>query len=310
MPVSRRRSQKLQRAPTRGLLQRDRRPDASPPERRGEEPTTATPLKALGQHFLKDASVIERIVVALEPGADEVVIEVGAGTGALTGRLLRACGRLIAVEIDRRLCSLLESRYGQEPGFTLIAADVLEVAPPELLRRAGVAAGTPYLVAGNLPYNAGAAILRHFLEAEQRPRRLVVMLQREVAETITAAPGRMGILSIAVQTFARPKRLFNVPPGAFLPPPKVTSSVLRLDVLERPRVASEEREEFFLVVRAGFSAPRKQLRNSLANGLGMPAGRVEQALEGAGIDPRLRPQALDVEDWLRLSRALRGNDGA
>ncbi len=156
---------------------------------------------------------------------------------------------------------------------------------------------------GNLPYNVGTAIVRQFLEAPHPPRRLVVMLQREVAEGMTAPEGELGLLGVSVQVYARARKLFNVPPRAFYPPPRVTSSVIRLDLHEQPLIAPEERERFFRVVRAGFSAPRKQLRNTLAQGLGVPAGEVGAAIE-AWPGPEPATATARVEDWLRLSKRL------
>jgi 16S rRNA (adenine1518-N6/adenine1519-N6)-dimethyltransferase len=130
------------------------------------------------------------------------------------------------------------------------------------------------------------------------------MLQREVADAVCAATGDMSLVGVSVQAYARARKLFNVPPRAFYPPPNVTSSVIRLDVRETPLVREAERERFFRVVRAGFSAPRKQLRNSLAQGLKQPPADVENVVRSAGIDPTRRPQDLDVEDWLRLSREI------
>jgi 16S rRNA (adenine1518-N6/adenine1519-N6)-dimethyltransferase len=264
------------------------------------------PAKALGQHFLTDRGVVGRIVAAAAPLPNETLIEVGPGLGVLTERLAETAERLIAVEIDARLAQRLQAHFAGNQRVTILERDVLASSPEELLSAAGVATDANYGVVGNLPYNAGAAIVRHFLEAGHPPRWLVVMLQREVADSITAGPGRMSLLGVSVQVYARPRKLFNVPPRAFYPPPKVTSSVLRLDVLERPLVPPDRREAFFKVVRAGFSAPRKQLRNTLAQGLALPAGDVAGAVHAAGIDPTLRPQDLAPEDWLRLSERLEG----
>jgi 16S rRNA (adenine1518-N6/adenine1519-N6)-dimethyltransferase len=209
---------------------------------------------------------------------------------------------VIAVELDGRLAARLRETCATAENFVLIEGDVLAFEPAVLLTRAGQAPDSAYSVVANLPYNAGAAIVRHFLEAANRPRRMVVMLQREVAAGMAAAPGDLGVLGIGVQVYAEAKRLFNVPPRAFVPPPKVVSTVLRLDSREEPRVPAEERPWFFEVVRAGFSAPRKQLRNSLAQGLGREPRQVVASIEAAGIDATARPETLGIEDWLRLSR--------
>jgi 16S rRNA (adenine1518-N6/adenine1519-N6)-dimethyltransferase len=267
-------------------------------------PGGIAPSKALGQHFLTDWTVINRIVAAATPAADEALIEVGPGLGVLTGPLSERVSKLIAVEVDARLSKRLQDKYAASANVTIVAGDVLSTTPEALLEAGGVDAGAPYAVVGNLPYNIGAAILRRFLEAEHPPRWLVVMLQREVADSICAAPGEMSLLGVSVQAYATTKRLMTVPPRAFQPPPKVTSSVIRLDVRAMPLVTPEERDSFFATVRAGFSAPRKQLRNTLAQGLRQPAPEAEAAIEAAGIEPSLRPQMLGVEDWLKLSRVL------
>jgi 16S rRNA (adenine1518-N6/adenine1519-N6)-dimethyltransferase len=260
-----------------------------------------SPTKALGQHFLTDQGVLGRIVAATGLTRDDTVIEIGPGLGALTERLIEVAGRVIAVEVDAKLATRLqETLVPAHPNLEVVRRDVLSTSPRELL---GGAAGE-YAVAGNLPYNIGAAVLRHFLEAENQPRWLVVMLQREVADAICAQPGDLGLLGVSVQVYAEPRRLLTVPARAFYPPPSVTSAVIRLDVRERPLVPIEEREHFFAVVRAGFSTPRKQLANSLANGLNMPVVEARAAIEAAELDATLRPQALSIEDWRRLALTL------
>jgi 16S rRNA (adenine1518-N6/adenine1519-N6)-dimethyltransferase len=283
-----------------------------------------SPDKSLGQHFLTDWTAVRRIVEATSAEDVDALIEVGPGLGALTDRLIEVVPRLIAVEMDPTLAARLRERHltekdqlasqEQEMGpprplgegwgegnLTVVEADVLTKTPAELLGAADLPAGAKYGFVSNLPYNAGAAIIRHFLEAENPPRWLVVMLQREVAESICARPGDLGLLGVSVQVYARARRLFNVPPRAFYPPPKVTSTVIRLDVLDEPLITTQQREGFFETVRAGFSVPRKTVRNSLANGLDIPAAEAEALLTAANLDPTTRPSTLQVEDWVRLS---------
>ena len=215
---------------------------------------------------------------------------------------------MVAVEVDEKLCLHLRQSLQPCPNVTVVCADVLSLSPARLLEEAGLSAEQagargPYAVVANLPYYIAAPVLRHFLESDPPPRRLVVMLQREVAESIAAGPGRMSLLGVAVQFYGRPHLLFGVPPRAFHPPPKVRSAVLRIDVGEGPRVEVPNASAFFEVVRAGFSAPRKQLRNSLAQGLGLPATEAGGLLSAAGIDPRRRPQELSIEEWAALCQA-------
>jgi 16S rRNA (adenine1518-N6/adenine1519-N6)-dimethyltransferase len=262
------------------------------------------PAKALGQHFLTDRSVVNRIVAAAELDHGSTVIEVGPGMGVLTERLAEAAGRVIAVEVDGRLARRLMEQHADVPNITVVEADILQVEPEDLLTMAGRAPDWPYVVVGNLPYNIGSAVLRRFLETEFPPERLIVMLQREVAEAICAAPGDLSLLGVAVQVYAEPKRLLTVPAKAFYPPPKVTSSVIRLEVRHEPLVPAAERERFFEVVRAGFSAPRKQLHNSLAQGLRREPAEVESAIRDAGVDAAKRPEELGIEEWRRLARVV------
>jgi 16S rRNA (adenine1518-N6/adenine1519-N6)-dimethyltransferase len=259
------------------------------------------PTKSLGQHFLTDYSVVNRIVAAADAGPDDTVIEVGPGLGVLTERLAETAGRLIAVEIDAKLAQRLQEHLVERPNVTVVEKDVLDATPEGILSEAGLRSGASYSVVGNLPYNAGAAILRHFLEAERPPRSIVAMLQREVADAIAAGPGKMSLVGVSVQVYARARKLFNVPPRAFYPPPKVTSAVIRLETLDEPLIQPEQREAFFRIVRAGFSAPRKQLRNTLMQGLSQTASDVSAALEAADLEPTLRPQDVPLEGWLRLA---------
>ena len=190
----------------------------------------------------------------------------------------------------------------------MVEQDVLATNPGVILAEGGAAEGAPYSVVGNLPYNSGAAILRHFLEADQAPKSIVAMLQREVADSIVGGPGKMSLLGVSVQVYAKARKLFNVPPRAFYPPPRVTSGVIRLDLLETPLIKPSHREGFFSIVRAGFAAPRKQLRNTLAQGLGVSSTEAARLIEMARLEPTLRPQDVPLEGWLRLSTANQGGE--
>jgi 16S rRNA (adenine1518-N6/adenine1519-N6)-dimethyltransferase len=247
-------------------------------------------------------------VAAADISSEETIVEIGAGLGVLTRELAARARAVVAVEVDEKLCLRLRQKLRPYPNATVVCADVLSLSPARLLEEAGLpaqeaGARRPYAVVANLPYYIAAPVLRHFLEGDLPPRRLVVMLQKEVAESIAAGPGRMSLLGVAVQFYGRPHLLFGVPPQAFYPPPKVHSAVLRIDVAESPRVEVPDASAFFEVVRAGFSAPRKQLRNSLAQGLGLPPAEAEVLLSTAGIEPRRRPQELSIEEWAALCRA-------
>ncbi len=258
--------------------------------------------RALGQHWLVSDRYLERIAAAADCGPEEVVIEVGPGTGNLTRRLLRRAGRLIAVELDEALAEALPARLGDPPNLTVVAGDVLRMPPADLLALAGAA--PPYVVVGNLPYSIGTAVVRHFLRSQPPPRWLVVTLQREVAEGMAAPPGQMSFLSVEMQYFARVQVLFVIPPAAFRPPPKVYSAVVRLDVRSAPPVDVDDVDSFLRVAQAGFAAPRKQLRNSLAIGLSLAPAEAGEIIAAAGLEPERRPGTLDLAEWARLYRAV------
>ena len=260
--------------------------------------------KGLGQHWLVDRRVLGRIARAAGIGPEDTVIEVGAGSGLLTGLLAQRSVRLIAVEVDPELAGGLRERFRDRENVCVLEADVLSVAPEEILERGG--GGLPYVVAGNLPYFIGSAIVRHFLTARAQPLRLLVTLQAEVARNMAAAPGEMTFLSVEVQYYAEPRLLFEVAPSAFRPVPKVRSAVLRLDVRHGTAVEVDDREAFFRLVQAGFAARRKQLRNALAIGLHCAAAEAEAVLLEAGLDPGRRAQTLTLQEWAGLYRAYRG----
>lgn len=256
------------------------------------------PRQELGQHFLVDAGALARIVAAAELTADDAVLEIGAGVGNLTRLLAASAGRVVAVEIDRRFLPVLEAELADCPNVRLVVGDILSLDPSDLMGEG------PYKVVANLPYAITSAVLRYLLEAHLPPQRIVVTVQREVAERIVARSGRMSLLAVSVQFYGRPQLLFRLRPSAFSPPPEVESAVVRIDRHPRLPVEVADVDGFFRVVRAGFSQPRKQLVNSLAHGLGISSGEAADALRRAGIDPRIRAERLGLEDWARLAREL------
>jgi 16S rRNA (adenine1518-N6/adenine1519-N6)-dimethyltransferase len=252
----------------------------------------------LGQHWLTDRRYLDRIVAAVDFESVDTVVEVGAGTGLLTERLAKHARRLIPVELDEALASGLRERFSDREGVRVVEADVLSVGPEELLIEGDGRA--PYGVVGNLPYYIGTPIIRRFLEARLKPRWMVVMLQSEVAESIAAVPGAMSYLSVQVQMYAEARVLFHVPPRAFKPAPKVRSAVVRLDIGDGPAVEVDDREAFLDLVRAGFAAPRKQLRNSLSVGLRVAGAEADAMLAEAEIDGSRRPAELSLLEWKLL----------
>ena len=271
-------------------------PDAAP------STTPRRARKSLGQNFLVDGGVRSRIVSAAELTTEDTVVEVGPGRGFLTRALAERAGSVVAVELDAALAAALEEKA--LPSVRVVCADAREI-PIESL----VGDSAPYKLVANLPYYAASPIIRRFLESRHKPRVMVVMVQREVARTMTAKQGKMGLLSVATQVYGRPRVVCHVPPRAFKPTPKVWSSVVRIDVYDAPMVPFDSPQGFFEVVRAGFSAPRKQIRNSLANGLDIPSARSERVLGEARIDPSRRAQTLTVAEWGVLYDAWRSGGG-
>ena len=250
-----------------------------------------SPRKALGQHFLVGKGVVAMILKAAEISLGETVVEVGPGLGVLTRELVQRAGQVIAVEMDARLASALEQGLADAGNLQVVQADAREVDAAALTE------GTSYKLVANLPYYAASPILRHFLESSHPPTVAVVMVQREVARNMVAQPGDMSLMSVGVQLFGRPRIVGYVRPESFYPRPKVTSAVVRIQVYPKPALEVEDTGAFFTVVRAGFSTPRKQLRNSLANGLAVLPEQARSLLEAAGIGPRARAETLRLEEW-------------
>jgi 16S rRNA (adenine1518-N6/adenine1519-N6)-dimethyltransferase len=260
--------------------------------------------KSLGQHWLVDQRYLRRIAEAVDCRAEDTVLEIGAGTGLLTRYLAERAVRLIAVEIDQRLAAQLRETFAAFGSVSVVEADALEEPVERLLSAGG--GGMPYVLVGNLPYFIGTAIVRKFLYSKTPPRRIVCMLQEEVAESMASRPGRMTYLGVETQLLAEAQVLFRVPPRAFRPPPKVRSAVIRLDLLSPPEVEVDDRKRFLNFVQAGFAAPRKKLRNSLIVGLRVPAFEIEEMLRRVGIEPQARPADLHLKQWRDLYFAYRG----
>ena len=263
------------------------------------------PRKSLGQHFLHDSRVVQRIVEAGELNSDDTVVEIGPGRGVLTRRLVQLSGHVIAVELDPVLCRELPSRLDHPSNLECVMGDAREIELHSLVADSSGDEISNYKVVGNLPYYAANPIIRRTLESSKPPSLALFMVQREVAESMTASPGAMGLLSVATQLYAKARVVCSVPPSAFRPAPKVRSAVVRLDIRERPAVSVDSREEFFEVVRAGFSAPRKQLHNSLSHGLGIKSSLGSAILERASIDGRRRPATLGLDEWAEIYRTWR-----
>jgi 16S rRNA (adenine1518-N6/adenine1519-N6)-dimethyltransferase len=268
-----------------------------PPRGRGGFPPTR---KSLGQHFLTDRRILGRIADALQLKGGETVLEIGPGRGALTDILADRAGRLIAIEYDRALAELLRQRYAKRGNVLIAEADVLELSLGDL------AAG-PYVLVGNVPYYITTPILFHAL-VPPRAERAVYLVQKEVAERLSATPGtkEYGGLTVNVAAVARAETLFTVPAGAFSPPPKVESAVVRITPLATPLVTAEEERPLRTLVQNAFGMRRKQMRRVLRSLIGVDAETAERMLERAGIDPDVRPETLSPGQFAALLGALGG----
>jgi 16S rRNA (adenine1518-N6/adenine1519-N6)-dimethyltransferase len=254
------------------------------------------PRKRFGQHFIHDRNILAKLVQAAEIQPGDVVLEIGPGLGDLTRSLARAGAQVAAVEIDRDLAARLRTELADLSQVHIADGNILDQAPEAWLTQAGFA--PPYAVVANLPYYITSAILRYLLESGIPPSRLVLMVQREVAQQIVARPPAMNLLGLSVQFFGLPKIVDIVPAGAFFPRPKVDSAIVRVDVMPLP--PSLKPDLFFQLARAGFSARRKQLHNALANGLGLNREVAAALLNRAGIDPLRRAETLTLSEWQKL----------
>jgi 16S rRNA (adenine1518-N6/adenine1519-N6)-dimethyltransferase len=255
-------------------------------------------LKRLGQHFLHDRGVLERIADAVGAGPNDTVLEIGPGRGALTDLLALRAGHVIAIEVDRKLAPMLVAKYADRPQVQIVEADVLAVDLAEL-------AGGPYRLVGNVPYYITTPIIFHALHAP-RPHSAVYLVQKEVADRVAAAPGSemYGALSVNVQALAKAERLFTVGKGAFQPPPSVESAVIRLTPREDPVIPSAIEHEYQRFVIAAFGNRRKQMKRVLREVTEVTAAQAEQVLEAAGVPVASRPEVLSPADFARVLAQL------
>ncbi|MBK9944136.1 MAG: 16S rRNA (adenine(1518)-N(6)/adenine(1519)-N(6))-dimethyltransferase RsmA [Kouleothrix sp.] len=279
------------------------------------------PTRELGQNFLIDETALATIVGAAELSRADTVVEVGPGLGVLTWELLGRAGHVISVELDPRLAERLRHELAGQPHFTLVQGDILRQSTEQLLHNLAAlpiiqrdsqfsALDSRYKVVANLPYAITSAALRHFLEAEAKPALIVVLVQWEVAERITAGPGDLSVLAHSVQLYARPEIVARIPAASFFPAPAVDSAVLRLHIRPAPAVAVPI-TPLMRLIKAGFLQSRKKLSNALPTGLaamGTPIDkeRALAALAAAGIDPGRRAETVLLEEWARLYAALVG----
>jgi len=254
------------------------------------------PSKGLGQNFLRDGHALEAIVRAANISPQDNVLEIGPGLGNLTRYLALSARSVTAVELDRKLLPALGSILSPYKNVRLVQGDILKIDPSTLMEAEG------YLVVANIPYYITSAVIRHLLEAGQRPRRVVLTVQKEVAERICALEGKMNLLALSVQVYGSPVIAEVIPAAAFYPPPKVDSAVLCVDIYPRPIIPVKRLEVFFQLIKAGFSQKRKTLRNSLSGGLRISTVDAEKLLASARIDPKRRAETVSLEEWGELGR--------
>jgi len=259
------------------------------------------PKKSLSQNFLINDRAAKRIVDSLDLNENGLVLEIGAGSGALTKYLLYKAKKVVAVEIDKRLCGLLRQKFASHQNLSIVNADILKANLHDLIRPEHSCK-----VVGNLPYQITSPVLSFLLESRRLIDACVLTIQKEVALRLSSGPGSKdwSPLSIAIQLHADVEILFHLKPGSFFPRPGVDSSVIRLKFLPRTKVFVKDEKWFFIVVRAAFGQRRKILLNSLAANLDLPKGRLEVIFNRIGLDPKRRAETLDMDEFARLSSAL------
>lgn len=265
--------------------------------------------KGFGQNFIVNPGVPPKIVDAAGIDRSCGVIEIGPGIGVLTKEMARRAGKVVAVEVDKRLPPVLEETLAGFDNVKVILQDVLKTDLKALA--AQEFPGMKVVVCANLPYYITSPIIMKLLEDKLPIDNITVMVQKEAAERLAALPGtrESGAVSCAVRYFAQPRMMFSVQAGSFYPAPKVTSAVVRMDIRPTPAVSVPDEKAYFALVRAAFGQRRKTAANSIAAGLGIPRPQVTAALEAAGLDPRVRPEQLTLEDFAAVDAALRAGAG-
>jgi 16S rRNA (adenine1518-N6/adenine1519-N6)-dimethyltransferase len=255
------------------------------------------PKKHLGQNFLKDQAVLEKIIQAADLKPEDSVIEIGPGTGVLTEELLKHARKIVAVEKDKALAERLNSRLRENKKIKIISGDILKINLPELIKENNF---QDYKVVANIPYYITSPIIQLFLETEFPPREMILTVQKEVAERICASSGQMSILAVSVQYYARPELLFYVDKKSFWPVPEVDSAVIHI-THSIEHGTKEEIRNFFRIVKAGFASKRKTLVNNLSNSLHLSKAETEEKIKKVPLSGTQRAQELSIDNWKILS---------
>jgi len=270
------------------------------------------PSKGLGQNFLVDENALQKVVKAAEIREGDVILEVGPGLGSLTRYLASSAEQVVAVELDQKLLPVLHETMAPFENVEIVIGDILELDLGELLAtrpltiddrplRSTVRNSSSYKVVANIPYYITSALIRHLLEAEIQPDRIVLTVQKEVAERICEQPPNLNLLALSVQVYGEPIIAAKIHAGAFYPPPKVDSAVVRINLLPKPLIPESELPLFFQLIKAGFSQKRKTLRNTLSAGMRWDKAQTESILAEAQIDPQRRAQTLSLVEWKILT---------
>lgn len=252
------------------------------------------PKKSLGQNFLRDEKVLEKIIESADLQADDFVIEIGPGEGVLTEKLVPKASKVLAIEIDQNLIPALEKKFSKNENIEIINDDILKINLEKLVEN------KKYKVIANIPYYITSKIIRLFLESKNPPAEMILMTQKEVAERIVAAPGKMSLLAVSVQYYSKANLLFEVSRNSFFPIPEVDSAIIKIKNIN----SEKDSKKFFQVVKAGFSAKRKTLINNLSNGLHLDKEVVEEKIKTLGLVPTVRAQELSIENWKKISEIL------
>lgn len=250
--------------------------------------------KKLGQNFLQDDFALMKICESAEILDSDSVLEIGPGLGSLTRYLAASSSDLTVVELDPDLLPPLKWILKPYPHVKIIHGDILKFNISDIIKKQN------YIVAANIPYNITSAIIRHLLESEIKPKRIVLTIQKEVAQRICEKPGDLSLLALSVQVYGKPSLQAIIPADSFHPVPKVDSAILRIDIYDEPLIEKELLNTFFKLIKAGFLQKRKTLRNSLSAGLGIPSQESESLLVSANIESRRRAETLSIEEWQRL----------
>jgi 16S rRNA (adenine1518-N6/adenine1519-N6)-dimethyltransferase len=260
------------------------------------------PHKGLGQNFLQDPLALETIVETADIQPADTVLEIGPGLGSLTRYLAVSAKEVVAVELDEHLLPPLRDILSPYQNARLIHNDILKISPKDLNLE------NNYVVVANIPYYITSAVIRHLLESDIKPRRIVLTVQKEVAQRICAEPGDMSLLALSVQVYGKPRIAAHIPASAFFPAPKVDSAVLIVEIYPAPLIDEDLLDAFFRLIKAGFSQKRKTLRNSLSSGLHISPAEAVNLLMQANIDPQRRAETLSLSEWSELTSIMQAKE--